>query len=355
MHKLCLLSCLALAVSANAQTGPKVVFTGDEFTYTWQQSPAFQANKNWIGAGIPGIPGGPGINNRISEVVLSEFQTNVINQHPAFVFIETGASDIAWQSDSTPYGLSWETAVDAIIGMVKMARAAGIKVILGNIVTTGFQSDHYNLWLQAYTQAENIPLVNFQYMLEGGNTESGPNGICLPCTYDADTGTPVLLTSTGGPFSMLVPTVSMLVPTDEGSKYLTQMAQTAIATYGLKIKGGYLSDVQAVDGLNDDEPPFVPSVNGVAIGAGVQFTPQATWSDGVTRPMQNIPYGGVIGTWSSTNPKVMSVNQQGFAYAFTPGTTTIWFKSASGQTFSPWIMTVGAAYPGPPDVPVPTY
>jgi hypothetical protein len=53
------------------------------------------------------MPLGPGRNNGISGVVLSEFQTNVINRHPEFVFVETGASDIAWTSDSTPYGLAW--------------------------------------------------------------------------------------------------------------------------------------------------------------------------------------------------------------------------------------------------------
>jgi hypothetical protein len=138
----------------------------------------------------------------------------------------------------------------------------------------------------------------------------------------------------------------------DGCKY---DPEAAIATYGLTIKSGYLNDVQSVDGLNDGEPPLVPSVNTVAIGAGIQFTPQATWSDGVTRPMQNIPYGGVLGMWVSSNPKVMTVNQQGFATAFTPGTTSIRFTTTSGHTFSPWTMTVFAAYPGPPEVPVPTY
>ncbi len=345
MNRLCLLSCLALAVSAHAQNLPKVVFTGDETTYTWQQSAAFQANANWIGAGIQGVPEGD--HTGYSITVLDEFQTNVLNQHPAFVFIETGASDIAWNSDSSPYGLEFEETADAIIEMVQMAQKAGIKVILGNVVTAGFQSDHFNLWLQAYTQAENIPLVNFQSVLEGTNRPNGPLGSCQPCTYTA-TGEPVLVTSTGGPFPMDV-------PTDAGSQFMTQMAKTAIATYGLTIKGGYLSDVQAVNGLNDDEPPFAPSVNSVAIGAGIQFIPQATWSDGKTRPMQNTPYGSVLGTWWSSNPKVVTVNQQGFAYAFTTGTATIWFKSASGATFSPWTLTVGAAYPGPPTVPVPTY
>jgi hypothetical protein len=345
MNKLCLISCLALAFSANAQTTPKVVFTGDETTYTWQQSAAFHANSNWIGAGIQGVPEGD--QTGYSNAVRNEFQTNVLNRHPAFVFIETGASDLAWQSDSTPYGLEFEQTADDIISMVQMAHKANIKVILGNIVTAGFQSDHFNLWLQAYTQAENIPLVNFQSVLEGTNSPNGPLGICQPCTYYA-TGEPVLVTSTGGPFPMDV-------PTEAGSQYMTQMAKTASATHGLTIKGGYLSNVQAVNGLNDGEPPFVPSVSGVTIGAGIQFTPQATWSDGVSRPMQNTPYGGVLGTWWSSNLKVVSINQQGLAYAYTTGPATVWFKSASGTTFSPWILTVGAAYPGPPTVPVPTY
>jgi hypothetical protein len=336
------LSLSVFSITVNAQTLPKVVFTGDQFTYSWQQSASFQANKNWIGAGVPGIPHGPG--GGFSAGVLNEFQTNVINQHPAFVFIETGASDLADQSDAGPYGLGWEVSAHPLISMVQMAQKAGIKVILGNIVIAGFQSDHYNLWLQAYTQAENIPLVNLQYMLEGTNSPNGPLGGCLPCTSE----NAALLASTGGP-------TPMFVPTEAGSQILTQMAQTAIATYGLTIKAGYLSNVQAVDGLNDDEPPFVPSVNTVSIGAGVQFTPQATWSDGVTRPMTNIPYGGVIGTWWSSNAKVITINQQGFAYAYTPGTANIWFQSASGHTFSPWTMTILAPYPGPPVVPVPTY
>jgi hypothetical protein len=335
---LCLSACLlVLASTVHAQ---KVIFTGDEFTYTWQQSAAFQSHANWIGKGVPKT----GMFTGDTGLVLDAFQTNVINQHPAFVFIETGGTDIAYFSDSTPYGLEWEQTADDIIEMVHMAQTAGIKVILGNIVTSGFDSDHFNLWLQAYTQAENIPLVNFQSVLEGVNGEVGPNGICEPCAVE-NTG---LLTDTGGPFAFAV-------PTEEGAQYITQMAQTAITSYGLTIKGGYLNNVQAVSGVNGVDSPFKSSVSNVVLGAGVQFTPQATWSDGVTRPMQNIPYGGVLGTWFSTNPKVMSINQEGFAYAYTPGTTTIWFKSASGLTFSPWNMTVGAPYPGPPTVPVPTY
>jgi hypothetical protein len=60
-------------------------------------------------------------------------------------------------------------------------------------------------------------------------------------------------------------------------------------------------------------------------------------------------------TWWSSNPKVMDVNQQGFAYAYTSGTAQIWFKSASGNTFSPWTMTVVGWYQTEFNIPPPVY
>jgi hypothetical protein len=340
MNKLYLLACLMVSVAATAQSGPTVVFTGDDFVYNWQQSAAFTANKNWIGAGVTGDTG---FDWGFSQTVLNDFQTNVIDRHPAFVFIDTGASDVALPFDSTPYGSRWESAAGAIIKMVQMAQAAGINVILGNIVIVGgpgeaysqsegysqFKSDHFNGWLQTYATAENIPILNFQYSLQ-----YGVNGPYCPCFT---------------PVSLLVPNtdpnnVGPPVPTDAGYQLITQMAQTAIATYGLQIKGGYLGDVMSVTGDNpgDGSPPLQFSINEANSGAGIQFTPQATWSDGLTRPMLNVPYGGTQGTWTSSDPKVMDVNQHGFAFAYTSGTASIQFKSASGVTFSPWIMTVGS-------------
>jgi len=136
-----------------------------------------------------------------------------------------------------------------------------------------------------------------------------------------------------------------------GYEFMTQMAQTAIATYGLTIKGGYLSSM-LTDALIIGESVY--QVNSVAPGQGIQFTPQATWSDGVTRPMWNLPYQGAfntasLGTWWSSNPKVMAINQQGHAIAYTSGTAQIWFKSATGQTFSPWTMTVYGGWYGVPE------
>ena len=186
--------------------------------------------------------------------------------------------------------------------------------------------------LKAYAQAVNIPIVNLQYWLQSGCSGVSPCGGAL---------------ATNQPDSF-----DILIPTDAGYQFITQLAQTAIATYGLKIKSGYLSDVETINAYNGVLPQNPAQVNSVGTGARIQFTPVAQWSDGVSRPMLNTPYGGVLGTWWSTNPGVMTVNQQGLASAYNAGTATIWFKSASGATFSPWVMTVGAVnqyvtYPPP--------
>jgi hypothetical protein len=331
MRTTLLLPCLALAVSGYAQPAPKVVFTGDTFVYNWQQTPKFIANKNWTGAGINTRP------PAASAIVVADFQNNVINQHPAFVFIDTGWADLSLQSDANPMGLSWEFAADAIIQMVQTAQAAKIKVILGNVpVWNGdnFDSDFFNGWIQTYAASKNIPVVNFQPWLTVGCADVNNVAVCALATPN------------------IYPLPS-LTPTDAGYQLMTQMAQAAIATYGLTMKGGYLSNLMTISGTPATGDTNTPQVNSVATGAGVQFTAQATWSDGVTRPMLNTPYNGSLGTWWSTNPKVMAVNQQGFAYAYSTGTATIWFNSASGNTFSPWTMTVSSIYPQ--NVPDPQY
>jgi hypothetical protein len=87
---MCLLACLLVSLT-HAQTTPRVVFTGDDFTLAWQQTTESTANQNWIGAGVSvQCCLGPG-----SSLVEEDFQANVINQHPAFVHILTGGSDIS--------------------------------------------------------------------------------------------------------------------------------------------------------------------------------------------------------------------------------------------------------------------
>lgn len=315
------LSCLALAVSAHAQTQPKVVFVTDQALTGWLSSPSFTANSNWVGAPIE---------DDLEDY--SQALQAVINQHPAYMFIAVGTYDMLHPIGSIPGpGIDALFTEDSIEYIVETAQAAQIKVILGNVLIpdSNYAGDLINLWIQNYGATNNIPVVNVDTRLNRG---------CY--------GTTCTL-ATVGPLGSLVPTL-------QGSQFMTQIAQIAVATYGLTITGGYLADVEIDDGSNG-EAPFSPTaqVNAVGPGAVIQFTPQATWSDGVTRPMLNFPWGDAAaqGTWSSTNPNVLLINQQGRAYSYqpptcdacAPTTAQISFKSATGQTFSPWGMTVGSS------------
>jgi hypothetical protein len=82
-----------------------------------------------------------------SSTVAADFQTNVINQHPAFVLITTGESDVTSIHDSTPLGVEWHVYEEAIMQMVEMAQKANIKVILGNTPAQGYDGQFFNVWL----------------------------------------------------------------------------------------------------------------------------------------------------------------------------------------------------------------
>ena len=74
----------------------------------------------------------------------------------------------------------------------------------------------------------------------------------------------------------------------------------------------------------------------------MQFTPIGLYSDGSQHPLLNTNVQGSTGTWTSSNPVVMNVNQQGLAWALSQGTTIIRYTSPTGVAFSEWIMYVTA-------------
>jgi hypothetical protein len=330
MHKMCCLAVFCLMVSSftHAQTAaPKVIFVGDDILAGWQATSGFTANKNWVGKGVMygNLPG--------TWSVLDNFQTNVVNQHPAIVFIMTGFSDATTPKDSTPNFVVqafWQSKVSQ---MVAMAKKANIKVILGNMIylmNNGEVLETVNImnaWLDQFGRANGIPVVNYNAAF---------------CTFSC--GAFTLETAFYLPAYETTSAFDATV-TPAGYALMTQMAQTAIATYGLTIKGGYLSNVSLYDiGTNGGNRIglTIPQVNTVTAGYALVFTANATWSDGVTRSMQNANFDDMQGIWTSSNPNVMYISQQGQAIAIGPGTTSISFVTASGIHFSPWTMYVGA-------------
>jgi hypothetical protein len=249
-----------------------------------------------------------------------------------------GANDWA---DASPSSLSavapfLESNLDK---MVKEAQAAGIKVVLGTEPLDSNQNylvSVINAVVNSYGAAHNIPVVNYGDALCGCVLETGT-------ASNAETLS-LYLGTTSDPKDQADEGV---VPSATGYAVMTQMAETAIAGLtnpSLTLKGGYLQDVQLPDDNIGSGPSGNVNTNSVLTSAAIQFTPYGTFSDGSLHALNNTNAQGVnpLGTWSSSNPLVMSISQQGLAIATTGGTAIIHFTPTNGVHISEWVMTVTA-------------
>jgi hypothetical protein len=300
---LCL--CALLPVGSNAQTAPnfvrprtpnetpapKVVFIGDWITYDWTS--AFAANPNWINQGTLDFFGGN------SGGTAARFQADVVSLHPDIVHIMVGVVDEA-QEDDALMALTTPDLVNNLNTMVQEAKAANIQVILGMEPPAVSQE---NAVIAAYGAANNIPVVNY--------------GAAPTVTDDIYQG-------------------DAFVPTIAGYALMTQIAEAAISTLNLTLKGGYLQNTQQANGNG----PAENNVNTVVPGVYIQFTPMGKYSDGNLYPMLNTNFRGSSGIWTSSNPLVMYISPTGLAWPLTPGTATIRYTPLDGVKFSEWIMYV---------------
>jgi hypothetical protein len=308
-----------------------VVFIGDWITYSWTS--AFAANPNWINKGESTI-GNCCTEPGDSYATLARFQSDVVSLHPAIVHIMIGAADayVVYDSGFQSYVPGFLIALD---GMVKEARAANIKVVLGMEAQNfelGGNLELINAVIAAYGAANNIPVINYGDALcgcigsinPGGVGYSGGDGIFNP------------------PLPLLVPDApgdSTLVPSAAGYTVMTQMAENAIASMSFTLKSGYLQNLQQNDPNEGTDGP-TPNVNIVGPASVIQFTPHGVFSNGGTYPMLNSTFNGSSGTWTSSNPEVMYLNQKGLAWALSPGTANITYTSPSGVRFSYWTVNV---------------
>jgi hypothetical protein len=110
------------------------------------------------------------------------------------------------------------------------------------------------------------------------------------------------------------------------------------------LEAGYLQNVEQYnDNVVFTSGTAAPiNVNTVYPGAVLQFTPVGLYSDGSYHSLLNIRFQGSSGTWTSSNPLVMYVNQRGVAWANSPGKTIIRYTPPNGAKFSEWVMYVNA-------------
>jgi hypothetical protein len=120
---------------------------------------------------------------------------------------------------------------------------------------------------------------------------------------------------------------------------MTEMAQATINTLNAKLTGGYLQNIEQGTPNETTNGP-APNVNAVSPAAVIQFTPYGIYSNGLVEPLLNSSFAGSTGTWTSSNPLVMYVNQKGLAWSLSPGTAIIRYTSPGGVSFNEWVMYV---------------
>ena len=194
--------------------------------------------------------------------------------------------------------------------------------------------------IASYGAANQIPVINYGDALcvcvgsvSAGTLSLVPSGSSFG--YPVNGSGPLIVPS---PYPGLIDG-SYFVPSAAGYSVMTQMAETAINTMNLTLKGGWLSDVEHQDGNLGVNAP-TSNVNTVSPHAVLQFTPVGLYSDGSQQPFLNSNFQGASGTWTSSNPLVMYVNQTGQASALSPGTAIIHYVTPGGVPFSEWIMYV---------------
>ena len=329
----------ASAVASAATTPPKVVFIGDFITYDW--SSGFAAHSNWINKG--GSASVAEFGNGSSSAVLARFQSDVVSLHPAIVHIMIGEGD-ADATDDGSFQLAVPQFLSNLTAIVQQAKAANIQVILGlepSVLTYAGQIESMNAVVASFGAANNIPVINYADGLCGCVSSVE---LAVP---QADIGNDVFGTYGGGPY--IVPAVNPgpfsphNVVSATGYNLMTQMALNAISTLNLTLKAGYLQNVQEYnDNVTTSGPPGPVNVNTVYPGAILQFTPVGQYSDGSYHSLLNTTFDGASGTWTSSNPEVVYINQRGTASANSQGTATIRYTPANGVKFSEWIMYVNA-------------
>jgi acetyl esterase/lipase/lysophospholipase L1-like esterase len=121
----------------------RVVFMGNSITENWgNMDTDFFKSNNYISRGIGG---------QVSAQMLVRFRDDVINLHPVAVVIEAGTNDIA--ENRGP--ISLENVFGNIVSMCELAKANGIKVILGSVLP----ASEFN-WHRGLEPAEKIKTLN---------------------------------------------------------------------------------------------------------------------------------------------------------------------------------------------------
>jgi hypothetical protein len=321
--------CVLAIGSANAQTS--VAFIGGHITYNWQGSGVFGGSSaySWEGYGFKlNTPPGPCYETNQALLVL---QSIIAGGKKPVIHLMVGADDAAGTSDSFPVSEQLQTFETCFANVVTTAQNAKLKILVGtNPFAQANNIDPYNKFIFAYCTAKGIPVIDYQTLLQRANDNFEGTEYLIP--------PPEVLSVIGSVTVGPPPTIS-----NKGYAIMNALADRAIAQYvaGVTLKAGYLdNEYLEMNGA----PPFVPGTSGntVAPGTEMHWYAYGQYSDGITQQIANANVLQEYGTWSSSDPEVISIDPYGTAWALAPGTANIHFTTLSGATINEWTMNVDA-------------
>jgi len=155
-----------------AGRAPRVVFMGDSITENWALADPSFFEHDIVNRGISG---------QTTAQMLVRFRADVVALHPKVVHILAGTNDVAGNTGpSRPQDLQ-----NNIMAMVEIARANGIRVVLGAIPPTAsfnWQPNvdpvptirALNVWLRDYAARQRIPYIDYYALLTGSAGELRP-------------------------------------------------------------------------------------------------------------------------------------------------------------------------------------
>lgn len=156
-------------VRAGPASARRVVFIGDSITELWGlDDPGLFGSGSGSGSGIVNR----GISGQTSQQILLRFQADVVALDPAIVHILAGTNDIAGNTGPT----SADQYKNNIMAMVTLAKANGIKVILGSLppamrfawkpgLRPAPQIVALNGWLKSYAETEKLEFIDYHTAL----------------------------------------------------------------------------------------------------------------------------------------------------------------------------------------------
>jgi lysophospholipase L1-like esterase len=153
----------------SAGPAPRLVFMGDSITENWALADPTFFERGVVNRGISG---------QTTAQMLVRFRADVVALHPKVVHILGGTNDVAGNTGPS----SARDFENNIMAMVEIARANGIRVVLGSVPPTArfnWQPQlnpvptirALNAWLRDYAVQKRISYIDYYALLTGSSGE----------------------------------------------------------------------------------------------------------------------------------------------------------------------------------------